>query len=949
MKRTRHCLYPTLSIFRLRRAMLMYGWLVPFALHFSLAAELGPSPRFIGLEALQSSPLVRKQSTAKTIAVNTLNREEVVNLYKTVYAASEGVASGWSGDVRDCVAGVNSQAYKDATLLRVNYFRAMAGLLGDITFDENKNAKCQKMALMISANRKWSHTPDADWTCYTVDGAEAAGHSNVYLREEGPPAIDGYIDDSGSNNSLVGHRRWILYPPAKSMGSGSIPKGIGRDAANALWVIGDFGSRPAQPAWVAWPPRGYVPYQILPSESGRWSFSYASAKFANASVSMQRNGTTVPLVLEQQANDQGYADNTIVWRPTGVSASRPAADITYTVTISNVAVNGTAQTFTYNVTIIDPTIVPIAPSISTQPQNQTVLAGSRVTFGVIATGATPMRYQWRKAGANITAATNATYTIAAATATSAGAYSVVVSNSAGSATSQTATLTVNASTTAPTITTQPQSLTRTAGQSAAFTVVASGTAPLRYQWRKDGVNISGATSASYAIGNVQSSHAGSYTAVVSNSAGSATSSTATLTVSRIPPNITSQPQSHIAMVGANVAFSVTATGTEPLSYQWRKNGGNLTNGSRISGVNAAALTIASAQTTDSGNYTVIVSNSSGAVTSSSVLLTVNPLSETKLSVRASGNQIILSWSDPAVTLEEADTVTGPWKSVVGGSLSPRLATMSASRKFYRLQKSDERPSNVVPVPNMVWISPGTFAMGSPATEQGRESDEGPQTVVTLTRGFYLGKYEVTQGDYQAIMGNNPSYFEGDLLRPVEQVSWNDAVSYCSKLTQQEKAAGRLPAGYAYRLPTEAEWEYACRAGTTTRFSFGDDLSYTQLAEYAWHKDNSWYSTMPRGSSYEGGGKYYTTHAVGTKLPNRWGLYDMHGNVWEWCLDWLVGSLPGGSVTDPKGANSGSYRVMRGGSWYDTSNYCRPANRNGDWPDNRLVYLGFRPVLAPSQL
>jgi formylglycine-generating enzyme required for sulfatase activity len=165
---------------------------------------------------------------------------------------------------------------------------------------------------------------------------------------------------------------------------------------------------------------------------------------------------------------------------------------------------------------------------------------------------------------------------------------------------------------------------------------------------------------------------------------------------------------------------------------------------------------------------------------------------------------------------------------------------------------------------------------------------------------------------------------------VEQVSWNEAVSYSAKLTGKEKAAGRLPVGYEYRLPTEAEWEYACRAGTTTLFSFGDDES--KLGEYGWYGSNS-------GN---------TTHPVGEKKPNGWGLYDVHGNVFEWCQDWY-GNYPGGSVTDPQGPATGSSRVVRGGYWYSSiARSFRSEYRNGWWPGDRSDGVGFRPVLAPGK-
>jgi len=223
---------------------------------------------------------------------------------------------------------------------------------------------------------------------------------------------------------------------------------------------------------------------------------------------------------------------------------------------------------------------------------------------------------------------------------------------------------------------------------------------------------------------------------------------------------------------------------------------------------------------------------------------------------------------------------------------------------------------------MAWIAPGAFTMGSPASERGRTEDEGPQTQVTLTKGFWLGKYDVTQGQYEALMGTNPSYFKAaGKDAPVEQVSWYDAMAFCQKLTERERAAGRLPDGYTFTLPTEAQWEYACRAGTTGPYA-GD------LDGMAWYSTNS-------------GG---TTHPVSTKQPNAWGLYNMHGNVWEWCSDWYK-PYPGGSVTDPAGPASGAVRVLRGGSWCYPAANCRSAQRSRADPDIRHVDLGFRVALS----
>ena len=232
---------------------------------------------------------------------------------------------------------------------------------------------------------------------------------------------------------------------------------------------------------------------------------------------------------------------------------------------------------------------------------------------------------------------------------------------------------------------------------------------------------------------------------------------------------------------------------------------------------------------------------------------------------------------------------------------------------------------------LAWIRPGTFVLGSPLSERDRFDDEGPQTRVTISRGFWMSRFQTTQAEYLSVMGNNPSFFKGDMKRPVEQVSWVDANDYCAKMTARERAVGRLPAGYEYRLPTEAEWEFACRAGTSTRFGYGDDPDYAQLEDYAWYDSNS------AGA----------THPVGGKKPNDWGLYDMHGNVLEWCLDWF-GKYPGGSVIGPRGPSTGSACVLRGGQWYGFGRDCRSASRNSDWPRGFNRNLGFRVVLAPCQ-
>ena len=215
---------------------------------------------------------------------------------------------------------------------------------------------------------------------------------------------------------------------------------------------------------------------------------------------------------------------------------------------------------------------------------------------------------------------------------------------------------------------------------------------------------------------------------------------------------------------------------------------------------------------------------------------------------------------------------------------------------------------------MVAIKGGSFQMGSPSSERVKNDDECPVHTVELD-GFWIGKYEVTQEQWQAVMGNNPSYFKGDNL-PVEEVSGDDAMEFCKKLSEKT--------GKTYTLPSEAQWEYACRAGSKTRFCFGDYGD--DLGEYAWYWDNSNKQTNP----------------VGQKKPNDWGLYDMHGNVWEWCLDWYDDNYYSKSPSkNPVNLQTSSYRVMRGGSWPGMQGSCRSAHRYRYNPVPRDYDVGFR--------
>ena len=324
----------------------------------------------------------------------------------------------------------------------------------------------------------------------------------------------------------------------------------------------------------------------------------------------------------------------------------------------------------------------------------------------------------------------------------------------------------------------------------------------------------------------------------------------------LKPEITVAPQAPgLFFSGQTISLTSQAQG-KFLTYQWRKDG------QPITGATNSTLTIADFNgSLHNGNYTLVVSNDFGSVTTqaTSIVVDATPTSHTVASINM----------------------------------------------------------------DMIFCPPGTFTMGSPTTEAGRDADRENEHNVTLTKGFYLGKYEVTQAQYEAVIGSNPSEFNatGNGNRPVEKVNWTEAVAFCAQLTTQEQNAGRLPAGWSYVLPTESQWEYACRAGTTTAYSWGNTIA----------SSNANYNS-----------NIGQTADVGQYAANPWGFFDMHGNVWEWTNDRYQAAYPTGNpVVDPTGPSSGSYRVLRGGSWnFDGSNL-RSAGRNRSYPSSRSYSLGFR--------
>jgi len=299
--------------------------------------------------------------------------------------------------------------------------------------------------------------------------------------------------------------------------------------------------------------------------------------------------------------------------------------------------------------------------------------------------------------------------------------------------------------------------------------------------------------------------------------------------------------------------------------------------------------------------------------------------------------------------------------------------------------------------NLVWIEPGEFTMGSPPTEVAHKPNESPQTRVTLTKGFWMGTHEVTHRQWRAVMGTDllaqarssltdetrfllrgnkmtlvREYFlldkSDDPMRllgntdgnlPIIWVSWNESMEFCQRLNEAARRRGDLPVGYEYRLPTEAEWEYACRAGTTGAAPVAEEMviekdgSSRALDAIAWYAANArlgyeghYIDTNTWATRKELGAGQSGPRAVGTKAPNSWGLFDMLGNAAEWCIDW-DGPLPGGSVKDWQGPPTGEFKVRKGGGWSTFADHARSGYRNWHEVDFRWINLGFRVVLAPS--
>ncbi len=566
-----------------------------------------------------------------------------------------------------------------------------------------------------------------------------------------------------------------------------------------------------------------------------------------------------------------------------------------------------------------------APTIVAQPVSAAVRMGQQVTLVVQAAGSSPLSYQWQRNGANLPGTTGAELVIRSTTLNDAGEYRVVVSNSRGSVTSAPAFVAVLAPEYLPTITQQPQGTNLVVGQRLELKVISNGNPEPGYQWRKDGVNLLGGNGSVLVKPSVVLTDAGLYQVAVTNSVGQVLSARVTVTV--VPETIVSRIVGFREIVGGDLDFDLDApSGREwvledsTILGTWSEVSRFLANQPRFSlrvPRQPTSRRFFRLRQADSGSSAPVIIKQPEGLTvqqGSNAVFTVETAGTGTLAHQWLFNGVaILGSRQATLILTNAQaTNTGDYQVVVSNSAGNVTSSVA---KLTVIQAQPVGPAG------FVWIPSGTFVMGSPVSEADRDSDEFQHTV-TLTQGFWMSDHETTQAEYEAVIGSNPSNWRG-LNLPVEQVSWNDAVTYCQKMTERERAAGRITAQQAYRLPTEAEWEYAARAGTA-------GARYGEPDAIAWHGENS-------GSK---------TQAVKQKPANAWGLYDMLGNVWEWCSDWIE-RYPTGSVTDPMGPSSGSSRVCRGGSSGNVARFVRSANRTWVDPGNRGNVLGFRPVLSSA--
>lgn len=364
----------------------------------------------MGAGAVAGALLIGSASPSDA-TIDNWNKLSVADAYVNGLQAAESVATAWSGSTSACTAGKPTRATQAATLDAVNFFREL-GQLEPVTFSPGLSAKAQKAALIMDANSALSHTPAPSWTCYSATGRNAASHSNLALGLSGARAISGYMSDFGDANEAVGHRRWIMFPATRTMGSGSTPR------ANALWVIPAVWSRPkGTPTWVSWPTSGYVPAEVEPS--GRWSLSATDPRvsFASAKVSVQ-DSAGHSLEVHRHPVHNGYANQTLAWEVAGLTVPAGTHTLTYRVRVTGIQRSDTRRSLTRSYTVrlfnarsVARVKVTHKPSVRGAAKPGTTL---RASPGTWSTKPSSYAFRWLRNGTAVPGATRSTYRLTSA-------------------------------------------------------------------------------------------------------------------------------------------------------------------------------------------------------------------------------------------------------------------------------------------------------------------------------------------------------------------------------------------------------------------------------------------------------------------------------------------------------------------------------------------------------